>query len=184
MNDQGKIFRDSEFILGVEPRRGGRTHFHMTDMDCNGEDKKKTPCANRTGTVRIMSTLGSRSSAIFDLDGDGDLDVVTNDFNSEPQVLVSDLSSKKAPRFLKVKLTGTTSNRDALGARVRVKAGTQTWTQWNDGASGYLSHSVMPLYFGLGDTAKPDTLEVLWPSGKTQTVKNPKVGSLIEIQEK
>ena len=183
LNDKGKIFRDSELILGVEPRRGNRTHFHMTDMDCDGADKKKTPCANRTGKVRIMSTLGTRSSAIFDLEGDGDLDILTSDFNSEPQVLTSNLSDKKSLRFLKVKLKGTTSNRDALGARVQVKSGNQTWTQWNDGVSGYLSHSLMPLYFGLGDTAKIDAIEVTWPSGKTQTVRGPKVGTQIEIVE-
>ena len=184
LNDRGKIFRDSEFILGVEPRRQGRTHFHMTDMDCDGADKQKTPCAGRTGKVRIMSTLGTRSSAIFDLDADGDLDIVTSDFNSEPQVLVSNLAEKKPGlRWLKIKLRGTESNRDALGARVRVTAGGQTWTQWNDGSSGYLSHSVMPLYFGLGDAAKVDSVEVTWPSGKTQTVKAPKVGTQIEIVE-
>jgi hypothetical protein len=183
LNDRGKIFRDSEFILGVEPRRGGRTHFFMAEMDCDGADKAKTPCAGKTGKVRIMSTLGSRSSAIFDLDNDGDLDIVTNDFNSEPMVLVSDLSEKKPIHWLKVKLRGTRSNRDGLGARVRVKAGGQTWTQWNDGNSGYLSHSVMPLYFGLGDAKGVDAVEVAWPSGRTQTVARPKVNTEIEIVE-
>jgi enediyne biosynthesis protein E4 len=185
LNDRGKVFRDSEFILGVEPRRDGRTHAFLTEMDCDGVDKPKTPCAGKTGKVKIMSTLGSRSSAILDLEGDGDLDIVTNDLNSEPQVLISNLSEKKKDlRWLKVKLRGTESNRDAIGARVRVKAGGQTWTQWNDGKSGYLSQSLMPLYFGLGDAAKVDSVEVLWPSGKTQTVQNPKVGSQIEVVEK
>jgi hypothetical protein len=185
LNDRGKVFRDSEFILGVEPRRDGRTHAFLTEMDCNGVDKPKTPCAGKTGKVKIMSTLGSRSSAILDLEGDGDLDIVTNDLNSEPMVLVSNLSEKKKDlRWLKVKLRGTESNRDAIGARVRVKAGGQIWTQWNDGKSGYLSQSQMPLYFGLGDAAKVDSVEVLWPSGKTQTVQNPKVGSQIEVVEK
>jgi hypothetical protein len=156
----------------------------MTDMDCDGADKRKTPCANRTGTVHIMSTYGTRTSALFDLDSDGDMDIVTSDFNSEPQVFISNLAEKKPGlRWLKVKLRGTTSNRDALGARVRVKAGNQTWTQWNDGNSGYLSHSVMPLYFGLGDAAKVDAVEVTWPSGKTQTVRAPKVGTQVEIVE-
>jgi len=184
LNDRGKIFRDSEFILGVEPRRGGRTHTFLTVMDCDGADKAKTPCAGRTGKVRIMSTLGTRSSAILDLDGDGDLDIVTNDFNSEPMVLISNLTEKKPIHWLKVKLRGTKSNRDALGARVRVKANGQTWTQWNDGSSGYLSHSVMPLYFGLGDAKQIDSVEVTWPSGRSQTVARPKANTQIEVIEK
>jgi enediyne biosynthesis protein E4 len=183
LNDRGKIFRDSEFILGVEPRRNGRTHTFLTEMDCDGADKAKTPCAGRTGKVRLMTTLGSRSSAIFDLDRDGDLDIVTNELNSEPQVLVSNLSEKKKPRYLQVRLRGTVSNRDGLGARVRVRAGRQTWTQWNDGKSGYLSQSRMPLYFGLGDAERIDAVEVAWPSGRTQTVTQPKINSEIEIVE-
>ncbi|HEY4592333.1 MAG TPA: ASPIC/UnbV domain-containing protein, partial [Thermoanaerobaculia bacterium] len=131
------------------------------------------------------SALGSRSSVIFDLDNDGDLDIVTNDFNSEPMVLISDLAQKKPNlRWLRVKLRGTVSNRGGLGARVRVKAGGQTYTQWNDGKSGYLSQSDMPLYFGLGDAPKVDSIEVTWPSGRTQTVAAPKVNGEIEIVEK
>ena len=66
---------------------------------------------------------------IFDLDNDGDLDIVTNDFNSEPMVLVSNLADRKQIHFLKVHLTGTKSNRDGLGARVTVRAGSATYTK-------------------------------------------------------
>jgi len=185
LNDRGKIFRDSEFILGVEPRRGGRTHAKLIDMDCDGEDADNPLCKGHKGKVALMSALGSRSSVIFDLDNDGDLDIVTNDFNSEPMVLISDLAQKRPNlRWLKVKLRGTVSNRDGLGARVRVKAGGQTYTQWNDGKSGYLSQSSLPLYFGLGDAQKVDSVEVTWPSGRTQTVAAPKVNGEIEIVEK
>ena len=185
LNDRGKIFRDSEFILGVEPRRGGRTHAKLIDMDCDGEDADNPLCKGHKGTVALMSALGSRSSVIFDLDNDGDLDIVTNDFNSEPMVLISDLAQKRPNlRWLKVKLRGTVSNRGGLGARVRVKAGGQTWTQWNDGKSGYLSQSDMPLYFGLGDAQKVDSIEVTWPSGRTQTVAAPKVNGEVEVVEK
>jgi enediyne biosynthesis protein E4 len=185
LNDRGKIFRDSEFILGVEPRRGGRTHGKLIDMDCDGEDADNPLCKGHKGKVALMSALGSRSSVIFDLDNDGDLDIVTNDFNSEPMVLISDLVQKRPNlRWLRVKLRGTVSNRDGLGARVRVKAGGQTYTQWNDGKSGYLSQSSLPLYFGLGDAQKVDSVEVTWPSGRTQTVAAPKVNGEIEIVEK
>jgi enediyne biosynthesis protein E4 len=187
LNDRGQVFRDSEFILGVEPRRGGRTHFVLMTFDCEGAERSKPACAGvgrTTGKVDVMSTLGSRASAMLDLDADGDLDIVTNDMNSEPLVLVSDLAEKKPGlRWLKVELRGTGSNRDALGARVRVKAGGRTWTQWNDGKSGYLSQSSMPLYFGLGDSKEIDSVEVLWPSGKTQTVARPRVNAQIQIVE-
>ena len=185
LNDRGKIFRDSEFVLGVEPRRGGRTHALLTEVDCDGEDQQSAVCKDRSGKVKLMSALGSRSSVIFDLDGDGDLDIVTNDFNSEPMVLISNLAQKRPGlRYLKVRLRGTASNRDGLGARVQVKAGGQTLTQWNDGKSGYLSQSSMPLYFGLGDAQKIDAVEVTWPSGKRQTVAGPKVNGESEIVEK
>jgi hypothetical protein len=187
LNDRGKVFRDSEFILGIEPRRDGRTHISLGEVDCDGADRDRRVCMSQTGRLtgkrELMSTLGSRTSAIFDLEGDGDLDVVTGDLHSEPQVLVSNLAEKKKVRFLSVRLRGTASNRDALGARVRVRAGGQTWTQWNDGKSGYLSQSRMPLYFGLGDVQKVDAVEVTWPSGRTQTVSRPKINAEIEIVE-
>ena len=185
LNDQGRIFRDSEFILGFEPRRDNRTHTQMIELSCDGEDKGTRPCAGQTGKIMMMTTLGSRSSVIFDLDGDGDLDVVTGEFHAEPQVFLSNLAEKKPGlRYLQVKLQGTESNREGIGARVRVKAGGKTWTQWLDGKSGYLSQSSMPLYFGLGDATAVDSVEVLWPSGKTQTVAKPKLNGQIAITEK
>ena len=118
----------------------------------------------------MMSALGTRSAAIFDLDNDGDLDIVTNDFGSEPQILVSNLSERHPIHWLAVKLTGTASNRDGLGARVRVIAGGRTLTKFSDGKSGYLSQSDLPLYFGLAEATKIDRVEVDWPSGRKQVV--------------
>jgi hypothetical protein len=125
-------------------------------------------CDGRTGKITVMGTLGSRSAVIFDLDNDGDLDVVTNDFNSEPQVFVSDLSTHRPIHWIKIALTGTASNRDGLGATVRVRAAGQVYSKYNDGKSGYLSQSTLPLYFGLGDAAAIERIEIDWPSGRKQ----------------
>jgi enediyne biosynthesis protein E4 len=84
-------------------------------------------------------------------------------------VLVSNLAEKRAIHWLKVTLAGTASNRDGLGATVKVYAGGKTFTQYHDGKSGYLSQSSLPLYFGLGDAATADRVEVTWPSGRQQT---------------
>ena len=85
-----------------------------------------------------------------------------------------DLSERKSPfHWLKVSLRGTESNRDGLGAVVRVTAGQQVYSQMMDGKSGYLSQSLLPLYFGLGEADTVDAIEVSWPSGKTQRLAEP-----------
>ncbi|MEA2604643.1 MAG: enediyne biosynthesis protein [Acidobacteriota bacterium] len=172
INNQGTSFLDSEFLLGIEPRRAGTRKPWFT-LDCSGEDKAHKACEGRTGRVTVTGTLGSRSSVIFDLDGDGDLDIVTQEFNSGPQVFISDLAQKHPVHYLQVRLTGKTSNRNGLGATVRVTAGGKTYTQFMDGSSGYLSHSILPLYFGLGDAAQVERVEVTWPSGHKQTIAGP-----------
>ena len=172
LNNRGEKFVDSEFLLGVEPRRGGRTHTPWFEVDCPGPGaaEKPRPCGDRSGRIAVQATLGSRSAVLFDPDGDGDLDIVTNDFNSAPEVLISDLAQKKKIHYLKVRLAGSASNRDGLGAAVRVRAGGRVYTKWNDGKSGYLSQSALPLYFGLGDAEAVDGVEVDWPSGRKQVV--------------
>ena len=189
LNNRGAKFLDAEFVLGVEPRRDGKTYTPWFDMDCSqpSNDTRgfmRTPCNGQTGKITVMAPLGSRSAAIFDLDGDGDLDIVTNDFNSAPQVLISNLSEQRSIHWIKVKLVGATSNRDGVGATVRVHTAGGVFMKYNDGKSGYLSQSSLPLYFGLGETAKIDSVDVDWPSGVHQTVtQNLRENSVLQISE-
>jgi enediyne biosynthesis protein E4 len=120
---------DSEFVLGVEPRSDGRLGKVWFTLDCSGADRTHSLCAGKSGLQTVMGSLSSRSSVMIDLDGDGDLDIVTNEFNDRPQLLVSNLSDVRPVRFLQIQLTGTQSNRDGLGAIVRVRAGGRTLTQ-------------------------------------------------------
>ena len=166
LNDGGERFADAEFILGVEPRRDGRTTTPWFDLDSSA-DAGHVDLRGNTGRVTVWAALGSRSSVIFDLDGDGDLDIVTNDFNSEPMVLRSTLTDQTDVRYLQVRMIGRVSNRDGLGAVVRVTAGGTQYTKVYDGQSGYLSHGTYPLYFGLGEADTVDRVEIAWPSGTT-----------------
>jgi len=175
LNDHGQRFLDSEFVLGIEPRK--KLYTPWFEIDCSDprevqEQAKLNSkvCIGHSGKSIIMSPRSSRSAAIFDLDNDGALDIVVNDFNSEPQILVSNLSERKKIHWLKIVLHGTSSNRNGLGATVRVYAGGQTYFRYNDGKSGYLAQSVLPLYFGLGNTAKIDRVEVDWPSRRKQVL--------------
>jgi hypothetical protein len=194
LNNRGKAFLDSEYILGVEPRRDAQTAMPWFELDCAGPDYRHAHCASQSDELRpgkrrahvvVWGALGSRSSAVFDVDGDGDLDIVTNEFNAEPMVLISNLSAQKKPmRYVEIELVGRTSNRSGLGAVVTLSAGGRSYVKVLDGQSGYLSQSLYPLYFGLGKAEVIDRIEVRWPSGKKQVLQGPITPNRsIQVQE-
>jgi hypothetical protein len=183
LNDHGR-FIDAEFVLGIEPRAGG-VITPWFELDASGKDRSHPDAAGATGRVAVWGARGTRSAAVVDLDNDGDLDIVTNEFNAAPMVLLSNLSERTRVHYLTVKLAGTTSNRSGLGAIVKVTAGNATYTKVMDGNSGYLSHSLYPLYFGLGAAETVDRVEVAWPSGKKQNVQGPvATNAPLEIPER
>src|SRR5579883_366534 len=186
LNDKGRKFLDSEFVLGVEPRKNNRFEKEYFTLDASGEDKGHSLAYHKKGLLGVIGSISSRSSAIFDLDDDGDLDIVTNEQNDHPMVLISNLAQKKQIHYLKVKLVGTVSNRDGLGSTVKVHCGPATYTRYHDGKSGYLAQSSIPLYFGLGEAAKADSVDVSWPSGKKQSITDgiPANGQLVITEPK
>ena len=100
-------------------------------------------------------------------------------------MLINDLAQRGPVHSLKVKLVGVRSNRDGIGAVVSVHAAGRTQFQVNDGKSGYLSQSVMPLYFGLAGAVQADSITVKWPTGATQVVSGPlRSGSTIVVKER
>ncbi|MSU32624.1 MAG: CRTAC1 family protein [Pedosphaera sp.] len=184
LNQQGQRFVDSEFVLGIEPRLNNRIEKEFFTLDCSGEDKKHPLARGRSGLLKVIGSTSSRSSVAFDVDADGDLDLITNEWSDHPQVLMSSLSLHREVHFLKIRLVGTVSNRDGLDATVTVHCGAQSYVRFHDGKSGYLSQSLMPLYFGLDTASKADRIEVRWPSGKLQTLSEGiPINALLTITE-
>jgi len=199
LNEAGRHFLPSEFLLGVEPRAGGATEQVWFQLDCRGADRRQPFCAvcsqsgseglgcrfDAAGHLTMIAARGTRSAAILDLDDDGDLDIVTNEFNARPQILISDLAQQHRIHFLKVRLRGTASNREGLGARVTVVLPDgRRILKVMDGKSGYLSQSDLPLYFGLAAADHAASLEVRWPSGQLQTVPGPiPAGKALDVVE-
>ena len=198
LNENGHHFLPSEFVLGVEPRANGLTQVWFT-LDCSGEGAFNPLCAacsqpdsvasachvDAAHHLTMMGSLGTRSAVALDLEGDGDLDIVTNEFNGYPQVLVSNLAQRHHINFLKIRLRGARSNREGLGAEVTVVLpdGRRILKPF-DGKSGYLSQSDLPLYFGLGTADHADRVEVRWPSGRSQTVAGPiNAGRTLDVVE-
>lgn len=173
LNNKGRKFLPAEFMLGVEPRRTTYTPWFQLNCAQPPPDPRnimRPMCENQSGVVTVMAAAGSRSAVLFDLDNDGDLDLVTGDFNSAPQVLVSNLAQVRSIHWLQIQLTGALSNRDGLGALVKVVTPHGTYTKQYDGKSGYLSQSSLPLYFGLADDTAVTRVEVRWPSGRSQVI--------------
>ena len=184
LNETGKRFVHTEFVLGVEPRPNNKVLIDYFTMDCDGEDKGHPFCQNQGGKVVVQASTSSRSSLFVDFDDDGDLDLVVNNMNDVPLLLKSDLAQKRNINYLKVRLRGTESNRAGLGATVKVVTPERTLTQFNDGKSGYLAQSSLPLYFGLATNSTIRRVEVTWPSGKKQVLNEGlRVNDLLEVTE-
>ena len=202
LNDGGRRFVPAEYTLGIEPRR--RLVVPWMDLDCDA-DVKQDICQGepaplpsddartaeqrgktdaRRGRITVWAARASRSAVVFDLDDDGDLDIVTNNYGDRPQVFTSDLSQRGQVHFLKIKLVGRRSNRDGIGAVVAVRANGRSQTVVNDGKTGYMAQGVVPLYVGLGSATQADSIAVKWPSGRQQAVPGPlRSGTVITIRE-
>jgi hypothetical protein len=121
-----------------------------------------------------------RGAAFADIDGDLDLDVVLTTNGGPASLYRNDSTIGNA---LRLTLRGTTSNRDAIGARVRVFAGKDRLSRTVKTGSSYLSQSELPLTFGLGANARADRIVVEWPSGKIEELKDIAAGRAYTITE-
>ena len=135
----------------------------------------------------ISDPAPSRGAAFGDFDNDGDIDVVINTVNDYPQLLRCD--SKLANNWIKVRTIGTKSNRSGIGARLRCLThppGESKPHQQIDevrSGGGYLSQNDLRVHFGLGKAEKVDVLEIRWPSGQVDTLKDIKANKLIFVKE-
>jgi hypothetical protein len=142
--------------------------------------KGKFQEVTRVMGVAFNKPIVARGAVHGDFDNDGDLDIVMTT-NDGPAVLLR--NDGVSNRSLRLRLEGTRSNKDGLGAVVSVKVGSETQTTMAQSGSSYLSQSERILTFGLGKAQAADSVEVRWPSGRTDRLTNVKAGSVVTIQE-
>ena len=145
---------------------------------------------NRDGT---FSEVGARSGSPFkeervgrgvafgDIDNDGDIDIVINNLDGSPQVLRND--GGNANNSVLIKTVGVKSNRDGLGARVKVVSGDLQQVDEVRSGGSYLSQNDLRLHFGLEKRSKIDLVEIKWPSGTVDRIRTLAVNRILTIKE-
>jgi hypothetical protein len=136
--------------------------------------------AGEAGAGFVQSKVG-RGVACGDFDRDGDTDLLITTNNGPAFLYRNDQSSGN--RSVRFRLVGTKSNRDAIGADVRIEAGGVTQSRLVKSGSSYLSQSELPVTFGVGKRDVVERVVVLWPSGRTEEFKNVASGKLYECIE-
>jgi hypothetical protein len=130
----------------------------------------------------LTRPIVARGAAYADYDGDGALDILITT-NNGPAYLLHNEGNTNGNHWLRVKLQGTKSNRDGIGAVVRLK--TPSHSQWQTVHSGssYASQSDLALTFGMGKDAQIQSLDIEWPSGLKETVRGAKIDKAILVVE-
>ncbi len=144
----------------------------------SGYQKKKLYRNLSNGTFKDVSAeagvdndLDGRGIGVGDFDNDGRLDLVQTNAD-QPLLLYHNITEIRG-NWIELKLSGTKSNRDAIGTRVRVEAGGITQIREVDGGNGYAGQSTRRLHFGLGSATRIERLQIRWPSGATEIVTVP-----------
>ena len=167
-------------IESVQKRVSYAEPPHLFRNLANGKFEEVTDkVTNKVGSAFAAPKV-ARGAAYADINNDGALDVLVMT-NGGPAHLY--LNQGGTNQSLRIKLTGTKSNRDGIGAIVRVSAGSdKQWLTMKSGSS-YLSQSELVLTFGMGSKTKADTVEIDWPSGQVDKLSDIATGQTITVQE-
>ena len=149
--------------------RGNVGYAQPPHLFLNGGNGKFRDVAAEVGGGFEKSKVG-RGLAYGDFDGDGDLDILMTTNNGPAYLYRNDQSSGN--RGIRIRLIGTKSNRDAIGACVRIFYNGQAQSRLVHGGSSYLSQSELPVTFGLGKHDKIDRVTIDWPSGRNEEFKD------------
>ena len=170
----GNVYPELERVLERYPHRGPRIVFRNT----GGGRFENVTLSSGVGATTAHS---SRGAAFGDIDNDGDVDMLIMNMNEPPSLVRNEYSGGHA--WIELALEGRHSNRSAIGATVIVTAGGVRQARAVLSQSSYYSHDDLRLHFGLGPHARVDEIEVRWPSGRVQRLKNVEGRKLVKIVE-
>jgi hypothetical protein len=162
------------------PKNGQAVDQHNFVFRNLGKSGKWAAYTKEAG-LAVNPPARHRGCAFGDLDGDGRIDVVATALSAPAEIWMN--RSPHSGDWLGIKLQGTKSNRDGIGARIKLVS--KSGTQYNHMTTsvGYASSSDGPGHFGLGPDTRAELIEIHWPSGAVQTLRNVKANQVIQVKE-
>jgi hypothetical protein len=157
------------------------THYRQINSLFHNEGNGKFIEVRKSSGAGFETPYVGRGVAFADLDNDGFMDVVIANNGDSPLVLHN--TGRNGNYFLNFKLLGKKSNRDAMGARVRVVAGTVSQIREIAGGGSYLSQSDLRANFGIAKAKRAEIVEIIWPSGQRQTFRDVETDKFYLVEE-
>lgn len=149
-------------------------------LELNQKDGTFCDASNQAGNA-LMEKRVSRGLAVGDLFNDGNMDVVVEDLDGSPMILRN--HGVPGRHWVSFELDGTKSNRLALNARIKIVAGGMTQTDEVHSGGSYLSQNDLRIHFGLGSATRVDKVEIHWPSGLIEELKDLEVDKHYNVLE-
>jgi hypothetical protein len=170
----GNVYPETEAKLPQYPHRGPRIVFRNRG---NGTFEDVSARSGPGAT----EPHSSRGAAFGDVDNDGDVDVLVMNMNEPPSLLRNEGTG--LGHWISFRLSGTRSNRAAIGATVTVKSGGRSQSRAVLSQGSYYSHDDLRVHFGLGTATRADEVEVRWPSGAVEVLRNVPGDRVVDVRE-
>src|SRR6516164_9454885 len=162
-------------------QQSSEIHYKQINSLFHNERNGKFAEVSKVSGNAFSKPYAGRGVAFADFDNDGRLEMVVGNDGDPPLLLHNDGPSDN--HFVSFKLVGSRSNRDAMGARVKVRTGQLTQMREVAGGGSYLSQSDLRAHFGLGESRRADQVEVWWPSGLHQVFREVRGDRFYQIEE-
>jgi enediyne biosynthesis protein E4 len=175
------LFMATGHVLDNVERYRADVHYHEPKLMFRNNGNGIFENVSSQMGADFLLPRASRGCAVGDFDNDGDLDILVNNCGQPAQLLRNDGGNSN--HWLEILLIGTRSNRDGVGARVKLTAGTLVLYDQRKGGMSYQSSQDPRLHFGLGQNKKVDALEIVWPSGETTKLTNLNADQILSVKE-